>query len=74
MLGMEIRQPLRLTTAAAKFNRSVLRKLTAALEKDPEVDLITVFPTGYRSRLEERKSQAGTPIRTLLNATNVTQG
>ena len=47
------------TTAseAAKFNQMVLRKLQRAFEIDPEVDLLSKFPTGYSTRLAGRKEQ-----------------
>lgn len=36
---------------AAKFNARTLKKLQAAIEKTPEVDLFTQFPPEYSSRL-----------------------
>jgi len=40
---------------AARFNSSIFRKLQKALEKDPEVDLLSLFPTKYSARLGARK-------------------
>ena len=47
------------TTAAADFNNKVIKKLQKALAKDPEVDLQTLFPSEYSSRLEAKKTWPG---------------
>ena len=52
-------KPAMPVSAAAKFNATVMRKLQKAIAKDPEVDLFTVFPSNYVSRLAGRKSQKG---------------
>lgn len=55
-------KPAMPVSAAAKFNATVMRKLQKAIAKDPEVDLFTVFPSNYVSRLAGRKSQKGGEI------------
>lgn len=47
-----------LVTAAAEFNRRVMKRLQKALARDPEVNLQEIFPSEYNSRLA-RKIQAG---------------
>ncbi|KAI9655414.1 MAG: hypothetical protein M1829_000650 [Trizodia sp. TS-e1964] len=42
-------------SSAAKLNAMVLQRLRKAFETDPEIDLTTVFPTNYSSRLLSRK-------------------
>lgn len=42
---------------AASYNAIVFRKLQKKLEANPEVDLTSVFPTGYSERLGARKKQ-----------------
>ena len=42
---------------AAKFNHMILRKLQRAFETDPDIDLLSKFPTGYSTRLAGRKEQ-----------------
>ncbi|KAL8858216.1 MAG: hypothetical protein Q9178_005228 [Gyalolechia marmorata] len=44
-------------TAAANFNRMVIRKLQRALEVNLEVDLTSVLPTKYSKRLNAMKHQ-----------------
>ena len=44
---------------AAKLNAKIMRQLQKALEADPEVDLTTVIPTNYSSRLLSRKVDKG---------------
>ncbi len=47
------------TSSAAKFNKNVIKKLERALEKDPEVDLTAIFPSDYKSRLVQRRTNKG---------------
>ncbi|KAI4167669.1 MAG: hypothetical protein LQ343_007023 [Gyalolechia ehrenbergii] len=47
------------TSSATRFNAVVLRKLQKAITKDPEVDLISIIPTGYSVRLMGMKEQEG---------------
>ena len=56
--GGKYKEPTTMT-AAASFNRIALKKLTAALEKDPEVDLTTMLSLNYTSRLAARKTETG---------------
>lgn len=44
---------------AAKLNAKTMRQLQKAYETDPEVDLTTVIPTNYSSRLASRKVGKG---------------
>lgn len=44
---------------AAKFNRVVLRKLQKALDSDPEIDLASLLPLQYSSRLAAKVVQGG---------------
>ena len=44
---------------AANFNATVLRKVQRALQEDPEVDISTVLPNNYPSRLASRKIAKG---------------
>ena len=44
-------------TEAAKFNNMVLRKLQRAYVVDPEADLLAAFPSGYSTRLADRRKQ-----------------
>jgi hypothetical protein len=51
---------------AAMLNARVMRQLQKALEPDPEVDLMTVFPINYSSRLTSGKldkSELHIPLR-----------
>lgn len=41
---------------AAKFNRLVMRKLTKALEQDPETDITRIVPSSYTATLARRLS------------------
>ncbi|OCK73105.1 kinase-like protein [Lepidopterella palustris CBS 459.81] len=41
---------------AAKFNSMILRKLQKAFAEDPEVDLLSKFPSKYSIRLAEKKA------------------
>ncbi|KAK6003411.1 hypothetical protein QM012_009182 [Aureobasidium pullulans] len=43
-------------TPAAKFNRLVMRKLTKAMERDPETDLTKIIPSTYLAILAARLS------------------
>lgn len=42
---------------AAKFNAHTLRKLQAAVEKNPEIDLTTQMPMDYSVRLVEFREE-----------------
>lgn len=44
---------------AANFNATVLRKVQRALQEDPEIDISTVLPNNYPSRLASRKIAKG---------------
>lgn len=56
---------------AANFNATVLRKVQRALEEDPEIDISTVLPSNYSSRLASRKTAEGEyRIAFLLSVTN----
>ncbi|KAL9129206.1 MAG: hypothetical protein Q9217_002275 [Psora testacea] len=44
-------------SSATRFNTMVLRKLQNAIAKEPEVDLISIIPTGYSVRLMGMKRQ-----------------
>ena len=47
---------------AAKFNVHIIKKLQAAIDRDPEIDLTTQIPTNYTSRLTKfRTSPNVTP-------------
>ena len=47
---------------AARFNARTLKKLQAAITKDPEIDLLEQFPMEYQERLMEmRKSNESLP-------------
>lgn len=43
-------------TAAADFNRMIIKKLAKVLEANPEIGLLSVFPSTYSIRLAQRKS------------------
>jgi hypothetical protein len=47
---------LSLESEAAKFNTMVLKKLKKVLAEDPEVDLLSKFPSEYSARLAKRKT------------------
>jgi hypothetical protein len=40
---------------AARFNAHTLKRLQAAVEQDPEIDLTTRLPMDYSSRLTEMR-------------------
>lgn len=42
---------------AARFNELVLKKLQRAYQANPEVDLTSILPSDYPSRLSAKKSQ-----------------
>lgn len=42
-------------TEAATLNARVFKKLEKALASDPEVDLLSLFPSNYSTRLKKRK-------------------
>ena len=44
---------------AAKLNARTVRQLQKAFEADPEVDLTTVLPKNYSSKLASRKTNKG---------------
>jgi hypothetical protein len=43
---------------AARFNLLTLKRLQAAINNDPEVDLTSKFPSGYSDRLSEMRRAA----------------
>ncbi|KAL8838835.1 MAG: hypothetical protein Q9170_001990 [Blastenia crenularia] len=45
------------TSAAANLNTKVLRKLQQAFEADPTIDLLSIFPTGYSTRISRMRKQ-----------------
>ncbi len=56
---------------AANFNATVLRKIRRAFEEDPEIDISTVLPSNYSSRLASRKITEGKyRIAILISVTN----
>lgn len=63
---------------AAKFNAHTLRKLQAAVDKDPEINLITHMPMDYSARLvefqEEFQEKAKETIGRPHERTKPTQG
>jgi hypothetical protein len=53
-LDLEGTQPA-IKSKAARFNAHVLKKLQAAVTKDPEINLAEQFPAEYPQRLMEMK-------------------
>lgn len=51
---------------AAHLNRRVLKKLQSAFDKNPEVDLLSVFPLGYSDRLPKKIGEPVKKGRSLL--------
>lgn len=47
------------TSAATRFNSLIVKKLRRALLADASVDLLTVFPTEYSTRLARMKKHQG---------------
>lgn len=45
------------TSAATRFNSMIIKKLRRALLADASVDLLTVFPTEYSTRLARMKNR-----------------
>ena len=45
-------------SGAAKFNVFTVKKLQAAIDRDPEIDLTTREPTNYTSRLTKVRTSA----------------
>ena len=54
-LDSEATQPA-VKSKAARFNAHMLKRLQAALSKDPEVNLAEKFPADYSTRLMEMKA------------------
>ncbi|KAJ5088846.1 hypothetical protein N7456_012462 [Penicillium angulare] len=50
-------EPVPTPSKARRFNERTLKKLQAAFELDPEVDLVTKLPTDYSNRLDGWRSQ-----------------
>lgn len=48
------------TSAATHFNSMAIKKLGRALLADASVDLLTVFPREYSTRLAKMKKHEGT--------------
>ncbi|KAK6345787.1 hypothetical protein TWF730_010130 [Orbilia blumenaviensis] len=48
-------EPAKSSSDAAVFNKRVFAKLQNALGRDPEVDLLSLFPFNYQQRLAARK-------------------
>ncbi|KAJ5146105.1 uncharacterized protein N7515_000669 [Penicillium bovifimosum] len=46
---------------AARFNAFTLKKLQAAIKKDPEINLAEQFPMGYQERLMAKKTEIERP-------------
>jgi hypothetical protein len=69
----EIRpNPTRISSDASRFNDMLLKKLQKALHKDPEANLIDLFPLNYASRLaEKKKKRSGKISGCLFSPTNV---
>jgi len=44
-------------SAAANFNAKVFRKLQNAFAANPEIDLLSMFPTNYSERLNGKMNQ-----------------
>jgi hypothetical protein len=57
----QINSPEREDTRAIRYNRHSMRKLEAAINEDPEIDLSTRLPPNYSSRLAEIRSPDYTP-------------
>ena len=45
-------------SGSAKFNVLTVKKLQAAIDRDPEIDLTTRMPTNYTSRLTKMRTSA----------------
>lgn len=45
-------------TAAAKLNRLVMKKMQKALKSNPEINLISLFPSNYSARLKRTGAKA----------------
>jgi hypothetical protein len=60
------------TSAAAKFNATVLKKLQRTLELDPEIDLTTALPSEYSVRLASRKNNKGKKSEIPFNVSRLT--
>ncbi|WEW56432.1 phosphotransferase [Emydomyces testavorans] len=58
-----------LQSKAARFNLHTLKRLKAALEIDPTVDLTTKFPSDYSNRLSEMQSSSQLPATSLASQT-----
>lgn len=58
-------------TEAAQLNTLVMKRLEKALASNPEVDLLSLFPSTYSTRLAKRKKIAtdnnGMPRRVVLD-------
>jgi hypothetical protein len=48
---------VKVTSTAAAFNRAVLKKLQAAIDEDPETDLVSKIPKRYSDRLGSLKTE-----------------
>ena len=59
---------LQTTSVAAVFNHRVLRKLHNALSANPEIDLLSVFPGQYSTRLSTMQKQETTGSLTISGA------
>lgn len=51
-----VEQEASTSTPAAEFNRKVFKRLQREIETNPEVDLSTILPSNYASRLAEKAS------------------
>ncbi|KAF3917562.1 hypothetical protein AA313_de0202717 [Arthrobotrys entomopaga] len=49
-------EPAKPSTEAAVFNRRILSRIQRVFEKNPEADLLSLFPSDYQSRLADRKT------------------
>jgi hypothetical protein len=56
--GQELRASSRLSDAAT-FNQRVLKRLQRSFADNPEVDLLSLFPTDYSTRLQLRIGEPG---------------
>ena len=46
------------SSAAAKLNRLVMKKMQKALKSNPETDLTLLFPSNYSERVKAHKAKA----------------
>ncbi|KAK2809192.1 hypothetical protein FQN50_004028 [Emmonsiellopsis sp. PD_5] len=57
--------PTRIPSDASRFNDMLLKKMQKALNKDPEANLMVLFPSNYASRLAEKKRKTSDELNEL---------